>query len=194
MKVLLAIPTGGHFHYKLVPRVVEICKDKRYDVELFISHMIGNEANRNAITDYFLKGDYDFLLMLDTDQVPECNPLDMIRHDKDIVSAPTILNTGSLVWSVYDRCDDLEFVVEARTERLSGAERVYAVSTGCILIKRRVLEKMKHPFVPKRNEDDRRLVTQDILFCMRANEEGFEVWVDWDKVCRHYKEVDLLTI
>jgi len=56
--------------------------------------MVGNEANRNHIKDKFLKEQYDYLLMIDTDQEPVGNPLDMIKHDKDVVSMPTVINMG----------------------------------------------------------------------------------------------------
>lgn len=194
MKVLLGIPTGGEFNYRLVPKIVEICKDPRHEVELYISYMVGNEANRNAITKYFLSGDYDYLLMIDTDQVPLVNPLDMLKHDKDVMSMPTILNVDGLVWGVYDKCNEPGFLVNGRTTRGEGIEKVYAVSTGCILIKRRVLLSLNPPFVPVRDKDDRRLVTQDMAFCVRCENSGFEVWVDWDRVCAHYKEINLTSI
>jgi len=194
LKVLLAVPTAGSIDHRLVPHIVTMCKDRRYDVELFISWMIGNEANRNAITKHFLKGTWDYLLMIDTDQEPLENPLDMLQHDKDVMSMPTIINMNGLMWNIYDRCDDLDSTVEARTERYEGIERVYATGTGCVLIKRKVLETLKHPFSPHRDDNDHRLVTQDIVFSMRCAEAGFEIWAEWDRVMRHFKEVDLLSL
>jgi hypothetical protein len=173
-----------------------MCKDPQ--VELSISYGIGNEANRNGITKYFLAGNYDYLLMVDSDQEPLTNPLDMIQHDKDVVSMPTILNIGfpgtNLVWSVFDKEGGDGYVVSARKERGDGLEKVYAVSTGCILIKRKVLETLNPPFVPVRDGCDNRLVGQDIAFSMRCQEKGFEIWVDWDNPTKHFKETDLLSI
>ncbi len=196
MKILLAIPTAGQLHWKLVPRIVEICKDPR--VELRVSWGIGNEANRNAITKYFLAGDYTHLLMIDSDQEPLSNPLDMLEHNRDVMSMPTPLNLAypgtGLVWSVFDKNTDGDEPVIARGTRGTGLEKVYAISTGCLLIKREVLERLNPPFVPIRDKDDRRIVTQDIAFSMRCQNAGFEIWVDWDHPTRHYKETDLLSL
>lgn len=199
MRVLLAIPTAGTIHWKLLNKIVDICKDERHEVELLVSKMVGNEANRNAITKDFLKGDYDYLLMIDTDNPPLENPLDMIDHDKDIVSIPTpinlnILEVNNFFWNIFDETTDPKYPTRPRKLRGEGLENVYAVGTGCILVKRKVLEAIKNPFLPVRNDDDSRKWTQDIVFCMRARAEGFEVWADWDKRCMHYKEIDLLTL
>lgn len=195
MKVLLAIPTLNSIHYRLVPHIVRMCEQ---GAELYISSMIGNEANRNAIANHFLSGDWDYLLMIDSDQEPVGNPLDLIKCDKDVVSAPTVVSMANgingLVWNVYDVVGGNGSMVEARKQRGTGLEEVYAVGTGCILIKRKVLETIKNAFVPIRNNEDRRIVTQDIAFCIRCSEEGFGVWANWDIITRHYKEIDLLSL
>lgn len=190
-KVLLAIPTLGTIHYRLLQHIVRACKNDY--VELYVSCMVGNEANRNAITRYFLEGDYTHLLMIDSDQEPTGDILGLLKHDKDVITMPSIINMNGLLWNVYDRGDS-GYTVNARSKRGSGIEKVYAVGTGCILIKRRVLELIENPFVPLRDKDDRRLVTQDICFSIRCQDKGFDIWTDWEHPLRHYKEIDLLSI
>jgi len=63
-----------------------------------------------------------------------------------------------------------------------------------VLIKRKVLEEMETPFSPYRDEDDMRLITQDVAFSIRCYEMGFEIWADWDRPLHHYKEVNLLNV
>lgn len=198
MKVLLAIPTGKWIHHKLVPKIVEICADKRHEVTLFVSEAVDIGYNLNCIVKHFRKGDWDYLLLIETDQVPNCNPLDLIKHNKDIVSVPTILLVGDkMMWNAFDKNEDKdwkEFPLRTRKERGFGLERIYATSVGCILIKREVLESIPMPFTTRRNAYDRRMYTQDVEFFLKCEEWGFETWIDWEKTCSHYKEIDILKI
>ena len=197
-KVLLALPTGGSFHWKLVEKIVDISKDKRYNVDVFVSRAVGTEANQNTIAQRFLEGCYDYLLLIEIDQVPLSNPLDMVEYNKDVISMPTLLKIkrmdGRPVWSVFDRDSGGTEYIEPRLERGKGIEEVHAVSMGCVLIKNSVLEKIEFPFTPLRDAADNILTTSDILFCERARKNGFKIWVDWDNCTSHFKEVDLLEI
>ena len=196
--VLLALPTGGSVHWRLVQKVTEWCKDERYNVDVYVSKVVGTEANQNIITEYFLAKYYDYLLLIEIDQLPLSNPLDMVEHDKDILSMPTLLKMkridGELVWNVFDRDPEGNKYIEPRRVRGEGLEEVHAVAMGCVLIKREVLEAVDAPFTPLRDLYDNVLTTSDILLCQRARKKGYEVWVDWDNCCSHYKEVDLLEI
>lgn len=160
--------------------------------------MIGNEANRNVISKYFLGGDYDYLLMMDTDNPPKGNPLDYIQYDKDVITFPTPISLpkcglNNICWNVFN-AGDKDYAIEARVKRGEGLEEVYAIGTGCTLIARRVLEALPNPFNPKRADDDHREITQDVVFSIRCQAEGFKLWAAWDMACSHYKELDLLTL
>lgn len=174
-------------------------RDERYEVDFLISQMVGNEANRNIIAREFLKTDFDFLLMMDCDNPPHKNPLDLVELDKDVVSLPTPINMNQFEindfrWNIFDKYEDPNFPVCARKFMGTGLEEVYAVGTGCILIARRVLEKMSNPFTPVRDDTDKRKLSQDVVFSIRCHSEGFSLWTHWDYKCLHYKEIDLLTL
>ena len=156
-------------------------------------------ANRNAITKRFLATDCDFLLMLDNDVVPLFNPADFIAADKDVIGFPAKVRQsgGELNWVAY--------VKNPRNEGYSPVDftlvddkitllKVDVVGTGCILIKRRVLEGMKAPFHTPFDEDGIPEMGTDFAFCKRAGEAGFEIFTTPQHVCEHYKTVGLLNV
>lgn len=69
-----------------------------------------------------------------------------------------------------------------------------AGGTGCILIKRKVLEGMDAPFSSKLNKDGTRKVGGDIWFCDRVKRKGFKIWAHWGYACSHLKEIDLINV
>ena len=146
--------------------------------------------NRKYIVRDFLKTNATHLLMIDHDVLPTKNPIGM-DEDLDVVGFPTpIFINGRKQWNVYKKpfCD-LEYGSIKQTDSL--LQEVDAVGTGCIMIARRVLEKLENHFDLVMKEDDIKY-GGDIGFCQRAKSAGFKIWVAWDYPCHHYKTIDLL--
>ena len=73
-----------------------------------------------------------------------------------------------------------------------GLEMIDSGGTGCIMIARRVLEAVQQPFKGVYDDYGVRVTGQDIEFCRRVKELGFEIWTHWDYPCHHFKTIDLL--
>ena len=194
-RVLIAIPCLDTIHQKVVGRLCQILlSNQEYIINTLISPMSGIGENRNRIAKEFLKTDYEWLLMMDSDNPCPPNVLELIKLDKDVISCPTPINmnwvngVNNFYWNVFD---DKGF---PRKEDGDGLERVEKVGTGCILIKRKVLEEIPNPFTTVRGEDDKRVIGTDVAFCIRCKNFGFEVYTHWDYRCSHFKEMDLLSL
>ena len=60
----------------------------------------------------------------------------------------------------------------------TGLEKAWAVGSGMMLVKREVYEKLSSPFYKiEYSEDYSSLVGEDVYFCTKANEAGYEVYV-----------------
>jgi hypothetical protein len=156
-------------------------------------------SNRNKITKRFLATDNDFLLMIDNDVVPRGNPVYYAFADKDVVGFPAKVRQGDrqLNWVAYvlnpDRHEyaPVDFTKVAQDIELL---KVDAVGTGCILIKRKVLESIKAPFHIHFDEDGILTMGTDFAFSERVSEAGFEIFTTPKCVCEHYKELGMLDI
>lgn len=191
-KIMIAIPTDCMIHHKVVGALCNIILQGKHDIITYISAMSGIGEHRNIIVKAFLDTDFDYLLQIDSDNPPPVNILDLVDLDKDVISCPTPINmnwqgVSNIYWNVFK--DGMPIKATGK-----GLVEVDGVGTGCILIHRRVLKKIKHPFTTVRDEDDMRIVGTDLAFSKRCKEHGFELYVHWDYQCRHYKEIDLLTI
>jgi hypothetical protein len=156
-------------------------------------------SNRNLITKRFLATDCNFLLMLDDDVVPLSNPFKLVFADKDIIGMPARVRTqvGYVNWVAYIENPDKETYVSVDFSKVDDTIdllSVDAIGTGCILIKRKVLENMKAPFHTPFDEDGITIYGTDIAFCRKAKEAGFEIYTTPSRLCDHYKEVGLLQI
>ena len=160
------------------------------------------EANRNSIVKKFLAQDMEWLLQIDDDIIPPPNYLDLMIHNKDIITGvcfamrqnaivPLLLEneTEHMVFKDDEVKEDKDKLFNvAKINRLEGLVEVDSIGTGAILIHRRVFdnpEMKKHPFRTIWNEDGTRKIGQDLQFCRIAKENGYKIWADTRYVCEH---------
>lgn len=197
----------GKIHVQLANRliqiVVECMTSKKWEPTLRFSKVTGVDYNRNTIVQDFLNTKCKWLLMVDHDNPPLNNPLDLIQYNKDVMCLPTMMWRGvdspdgneGLAFNVYKKVKGGwgTFVYDGKN-KLFQADRV---GTGCVLIKRSLLEKFKDkaPFLSKVDKKTgMRVLGEDIMFSDKARNAGYKLWGHWDYACSHYKEVDLLDI
>lgn len=154
-------------------------------------------SNRNAIVKRFLATDCDFLLMQDDDVVPLHNPAELVCADLDIIGFSTKVRqeNGRLNWVAYMEQEGMDgyFAVDlASSPTNTDLLTVDVVGTGCILIKRKVLETIKAPFLVENDEDGIIKYGTDFAFCRRAKAAGFNIYTTRHRFCEHYKEMGML--
>lgn len=199
MKVRLAFPNRGWLRFELVYWILLMHADDRAEVEYKPKVEQPVDSCRNEIVKEFLESDDDYLFMIDDDMQFRKNPLKYVEKDLDIVGFPTLAyqeqHDYPLLWNLSwdDRYGNP--IGDDKAEHL-GPEKVAAIGTGAMLIARRVLEhpKMKAPFRFEYDEWGIRKIGEDMSFCDRARECGFDVWAAFDVLCGHKKEVDLLRV
>lgn len=161
--------------------------EERYYLVFSVSEAQPVAHNRNRIARKFLESDADFLLSVDSDQVPGCNPLDYVEHDLDVLGFPYP------TYRAHKECPIVWFPGPANDEGLVEVEKV---ASGVLLIARRVLEHpaMRGPFMDYWDDEGLLVESEDFSFCRRARWAGFSVWCDMSVPAHHWKEVDLLTL
>jgi len=177
-------------------------QDEKHNLEFDFQADKPIDNNRNKTVRKFLKTDYEWYLTIDSDNPPMGNPLERIALNKDIIAFPTpiwysqILEKGKgenpIVWNCFDRADEGGGWREHRPQQ--GMQRIGAAGTGCMLIHRRVLEKVRPAFFREWDKDGCVVTGSDLLFCKRAGDAGFEVWADYSCACSHYKTIDLAQV
>lgn len=197
-KVYLAILNNGELRREMLSIVIPAMKRTK-NIELIWENPNKTWANpissnRNQIVKRFLKTDCGWLLMIDDDVVPFHNPLELVSLNLDVIGMPALVRASgqTMVWTAYtphsdgvgysaldlDSFDDMFDLLE-----------VAIVGTGCILVKREVLENVKAPFHSEFNEDGIQIYGTDFAFCRRATKAGFKVHTTIHRRCEHFKKI-----
>jgi len=201
--VLISIPTSpaNPYIHKGVVRVLPgLYADKRYRVKVIFPSHNPFENNLHHIVKDFVAGKFDYWLSIDSDNPPLRNPLDLIVLDKDIMGLPTPvvhfdddhLGDRPVYWNAYKYVLDKDGYKPY--EPMTGLQRVDAIGTGCFIVAKRVFqnrEMLKAPFARVLNEDGTVERGNDIAFCERATNQGFEIWAHFDYTCQHFNEVEV---
>ena len=199
-KIYLAVPSrDGKIYFELSLRLTQWSNQNTIPVMVVYHPFLSPiDHARNVIVNDFLHTNCTHLMMVDDDIVPPVDALErLLFHDKDIVAAACPLispdKKGELVTTMnaYNLDDNDKYATVDST----GLEKVDAVGTGCIMIKRNVFQNLKvAPFVTEYNADGIKYRGEDINFCYQAKLNSIDTYVDFKLKCKHIKQCNLLEL
>jgi len=202
-KIQISVLNQGSIRPELANYLMQLLTDNRYQLTITYPFYKPIQHSRNLIVREFLKTDREWLIMIDDDIVPHRNILSLIGYDKDIIGLPVPIWKSEIVgdkrkteigYMILDWVENESGYRQRKVEGNEGMIEVDAVGTGCIIINRRVLEKLDFPFKRTWNEDGTQNIGLDLMFCKMAKEIGFKVFTHLDYVCSQYENIDILEI
>ena len=195
MKVCIGIAVAGH---SFPAETLEALMNMKVPPQIFTKVIAGESVAkaRNALVKIALENNATHLLFVDDDNPPPQNTLEkLLQADKDIICAPILSRHTPFVPCIFTKeqipNNTLPGYKHIDKVDTTGGEvvKIDACGMACTLIKREVLEKLwkeyeGEPFVFSRDEitptngKTRREMSEDVTFCERATNEGFEIWCD----------------
>jgi GT2 family glycosyltransferase len=187
VKVAILVPTRdtipAWFAYSLGLAMGYMGKNHpEVDVTLYFNNGTILPEQRTALAKMALREGADWTIWLDSDMRFPSNTFEqLIGHKQPIVAGgyPT-RKMPAIEPTVFA---DRESKIRVYTEDDStGLEPVYAVGFGCVCVHRDVYKAMPPPWfhVPWDEENMRYDCGEDIYFCRKAHEAGFDVLLDHD--------------
>lgn len=146
--------------------------------------------------------DYDYIMWIDSDIVFTPQQFQrLLNHNKEIVSGIYMMDDGKH-FATCKEWDEEYFKKHTHFQFLSpkdiqGKEvllKVVYTGMGFMLVKKDVFESMKYPwFMPIKKEigDMVDFTMEDVAFCLKAKEMGFEIFVDPTVRVGHEKKIIL---
>lgn len=193
-EVYIATPNLGELRAEIATWHMAWSHDNRYRRKIEKPSAIPYEVNVNQVIESALEEDADYLLLVDSDNPPVKDPLDLVELDKDIIGLPTPTLKDDVV--SYNAMNKVGKSFQAiPQDKRYGLREIDAVGSGCMLIARRVLEDLEDNwFTPKWNEKGTSRRSGDFNFCTKAKKRGWKVWTHFDYPCEHLKTAALKRI
>jgi hypothetical protein len=147
-----------------------------------------------------LKGTpYDYLMWIDSDAYFKPDDLwDLVKHDVDICSGQAIINLNEkkLNWGMNGPLGTCDFAYKDELgiypRNAKGLVSADFVGFHWMLVRKGVFEKMTYPWfspVTKKINENIYFPSEDIGWCMKAKELGFEILIDTDCKIGHEKQL-----
>ena len=141
--------------------------------------------SRNLLKDYALKNDYDYLLSLEQDVIPEQGIIkNLVSHEKKIVSGVVMnnLSVGNIVVMmpmayVSHKLDPtgLDYISREELNKPQLIE-IKGCALACVLIHKSVLSKINFRYTGG---------FDDMIFCKDAIDAGFKIFLDTEVKPKH---------
>jgi hypothetical protein len=146
------------------------------------------------------KIDYDYLMWIDSDMVfAPAQFQRLLNHQKDIVAGIYSMADGKEFATVPEWDEEyfkangcFKFLNKAEIEGKNELFKVSYTGMGFMLVKKGVFEAMEYPWfkpLEKQIGDMVDFTMEDVSFCLRAKESGFDIWVDPAIIVGHEKKI-----
>lgn len=185
-RILIAIPCKNDIQADTFKSIYDLEIPDGFETEFQYFYGYAIAQVRNLIANWMVNGPYDYLLAVDHDMIlPKDTLIKMIQHDKDFVSGVYRQRLPEQHIELYD-----SNYVRLPIENVTGdLLRIGASGFGCVLIKKQVFQKLTFPhFEYHENPDSSKIFSEDVDFCKKANEAGFELYADTSILCGHIGE------
>lgn len=177
MKLLIAIPAHDYMHMDFVKSLLALTKrlDEdgiEYDVDIHGGTLVYH--GRDALATKAIENGYTDVLWLDADMVFT----DSVVEDLQWCGKPFVTGIAHGRRPPHKSCLFSEIYpgVERFTEYPNAPFKVAGCGFGCVLIKTEILKAVKDRhgtcFFPMRE------LGEDLAFCRRATEGGWEIWAE----------------
>lgn len=185
---------------------INIYVSQRYSPNIYYVRNLclgGNIKNGKNQIPFQGKIEYDYILWIDSDN-PPCfeSFLKLISNDKDICAgiykmADGVRYATVKYWDTTKLLEngEMDFATDETFGSQENLEIVSYTGMGFMLVKRGVFEKMEYPWfkpLPIDLGNLRDFTTEDVYFCLTAQQLGFQIYIDKSVRIEHEKNVALL--
>lgn len=186
-KVAICIPSRGEMEIGTAFDLAVMCA---YDARFREGHQAIYTVAGTLIFDQreklaaeAIKEGADYILWIDADMRFPKNTIEVLMsHNKDIVG----VNATTRVLPVRGTSKNLEVDLEKKeniwhtivSKGKTGLERATAVGCGVMLVKREVFLRTPKPWFWFYEIPGGKLLGEDVHFCIKAADVGFDTWVD----------------
>jgi len=195
-QILLAIPTySPYIHYQCMESFYGIRKPDGYEIEVqFVCGYSAAQA-RNKACNQAIKRGFDYLLMIDADQIAPADTLEKL------IACNSEVSCGWAMQCVNDNRTNISKYVAEKSwydffrieelDSLPGIIEADAIGFACVMIKVSVFQKLEYPYFRYIEYGDGTCLSEDLQFSSSLRAKGIPIVVDKSLNLPHQKIISI---
>jgi len=187
-KICIAVPTYGTITARTALSIIQtINQNKQIDFFPVFQHGSYIPENRDNLVTMAQNNLCSHIFFVDHDMAFNHYTLPMLLGaEKDIVGV--MYNYRRLPLETITKFIGKNGETTTKIDQMPGTLfKVAGIGCGCLLIKMSVFNKLTRPYFPMSFDDKGQVtVSEDIGFCEKAKDAGFDIWCDPTVEVKHY--------
>ena len=188
MNILIAVPTFENISPETFKGIYDL-RTEGHQTSFETVKGYDCAKARNTIADKALEGGYDYVLMIDSDVIVPPDTIELCMTDpvdicfgfcprknaKDKRSAVFKYGPAYGACYTYDELNQMD----------PGRVEIRGAGAACAMIRTDVFEHLKYPYFKYVSYANKTFLSEDLYFCSRAREKGYQLWADTRIRCGH---------
>lgn len=176
-KVMIGVPSMGYIKDRTVSSLFKAAAVISCPAKLTIHTMCYVHVARNSMAKQAIESGATHLMFIDSDMDFEPGAIErLLNLDKDVIGGLYYRRQVPYLPTINNLENDK--IVIPKKFPTDAPFKVWAVATGFMLIKTSVLKKIEPPWFGFMKYKGGQEIGEDLYFCRKVNEKGFEVWCD----------------
>lgn len=180
-KILIAVPTFESIKPECFKSIYGLKRPEGYS--LYFDYVSGYDCAkaRNQIAKNAMAGEYDYVLMVDSDiQLPRDALVKLLECKSDIALGwyyrKRTKTDQTVIFTFGKNFDDQNCITgSTMIHEVPRAIEVKGGGLGIALIKVEIFEKLQYPYFKFITYSDDSVLSEDLYFCNKASERGFNI-------------------
>ena len=181
-KILIAIPCKNDIEADTFKSIYDLEVPEGFETDFQYFYGYAVDQVRNLIASWVVNG-YDYLFAVDHDVVfPKDTLKKLLSHDKPLVSGVYRQRLEPQMIELYN----LDFTRMSASQLTGSLQQIGGCGFGCVLVKKQVLADIGYPqFVYHQSLDHNHTFSEDLDFCRKAMNKGYQLYADSSILCKH---------
>lgn len=202
MKLLIGVCTrGADIHYKTYEFMAHTVFNTPGAQMVIVHSPYAASDGQEKLFQLFARSDYDYLLVVDGDVVPELNAVEkLVKHNKPITIAPVWYyddDSNTIAYGAYHKWakNKTEEKKEKQcTPKTKGLDKIVSGGFGCMLVHKSVIDAFQGDSFVKWSKslpEHMKERPSDNIFWAKCTTYGVDAYIDWSIKTTHYRTVGL---
>lgn len=189
-RILIAVPTFETISPDTFKSIYNLKKSQGVKIDFDFVRGYDCARARNVIANKAIEGEYDYILMVDSDVILPKNTIEsMSQYDYPLILGYSPRKDNPVYSEIYKigagYPKENRFLMSELISSDTELIKINGGSFGCAFIKTDIFSQLSYPYFAYVNYSDGQLLSEDLYFCSELRKVDRRIYVNTNVKCKH---------